>query len=661
MDFNINEDLTSFAELAWARSEAVNPVANGAIGPIALEVASGVFVPLSSSIAADNAYLPAQFKPGGANALTSANGALLGYNMNAIDPARNETNNTTVRFTTGLKGKLNSTWGWDAYFEYGQNKNDQALHNNVVGSYLQFALDAVVDPGTGNIVCRGVLNNVAAAAGCVPLNLFGSNNADPAALAYAFRTLKEFSTMKQAVLSGNIHGNLSEGFGAGPIQAAFGAEARRDTTDVTHDLANQPWYNDYFLSYGLDYAGRISVLEGYGEVTVPVLSGLAFAKYLEFDGAFRETRNKNMDQTSGSATDGESVSHNIPSWKFSGIWDLNDWFRIRGTRSRDVRAAGFRELYESYAVRAGGPFGTITNPDNGQSEVITALTGGNINLSPEKADTTTVGFVVAPKSGALDRFRFSADWYRIDLKDPITGPPFGLGVQNIVNLCHEGQQALCDRIEFGTPGDFGTITTVNNTAVNLGKFQTRGVDFETSYSLPLQNVSPSLHGNLDFRLLTSLLYNMTIDAGLGTPPVNYAGQSGPTGAFGGFNTSPRWQSNFFTTYSTGPLTATLQLRYIGPGTFLSTTAVLGKPVAPGDAGYATTSAYSISDNSVSSATYVNLSGSFKFNDHLSLFATIDNLLDHNPPVAPGGNGYPTNPVYFDTYGMTWKIGFRLKE
>jgi outer membrane receptor protein involved in Fe transport len=682
LDFKVTDRLTSFLQISYAKSEAVNPLANGAIGPIALEVASGVFVPLSSHIAPDNPYLPARFQPGGANALApsgpippplcspnpfpcgnSIGGALLGYNMNAIDPARNETNNATVRVTGGLKGTLSSSWGWDTYFEWGQNKNDQALANNVVGSYLQFALDAVRDPSTGNIVCRATLPGPAynaAAAGCAPLNLFGSNNASPAGLAYAFRTLREFSTLKQAVLSGNIHGDLFDGFGAGAVKASFGLEARRDTADVTHDLANQPWYNNYFLSYGLDYAGRISVLEGNGEVNVPVLKDVPFAKYLELDAAIRETNNKNQDQTAGSATDGESVTHNISSWKLSAIWDLTDWFRLRGTRSRDVRAAGFRELYESYAVSAGGPFGTITNPVNQQSQVVTALTGGNIALEPEKADTTTVGFVFAPKSGPLERLQFSADWYRIVLKDPLTGPPFGLGVQNIVNLCFAGQQAFCDRITFGKPGDYSSITTINNTAVNLGGYDIRGVDFETSYLLPLQQLSNGLHGNFNFRLLTSLLYNMTVNAGLGAAPVDYAGQTGPTAAFGGFNTSPRWQSNFFMTYGNGPFSTTLQVRYIGRGTFEAITAFGGTPIAPGEAGYATTNPNSINNNSVASATYLNLSGSYNFGKYVSVFATIDNLLNKNPPVAPGGNGYPTNPVYFDTYGMTWKLGFRVK-
>jgi iron complex outermembrane recepter protein len=690
LDFKINDSLDSFLQVNYARSFSTNPVANGALGPLGLEVARGVFVPLSPGvqISAGNPYLPAQFQPGGANALApsgpipppfcapapspcgnSIGGALLGYNMNGILPARNQTDNDTIRITGGLSGAIGkSTWSWDSYFEYGQNNNNQALFNSTVASFLAYAIDAVKDPATGNVVCRATLPGPAfnaAATGCVPINLFGAGNASQAALHYAFRTLVEYSTLDQAVLSANIHGDLFSGIGAGPFKASFGAEARRDTANVTHDLNDQPWYDSYVLSYGLDYAGKISVIEGYGEVDAPLLRDLPLAKYLDVDVAFRETNNKNEDETNGSATDGESVTHNIASWKLSSIWDLTDWFRVRGTRSRDVRAAGFRELYESYAVSSGGPFGQIVNPSKGQNQIVTALTGGNINLEPEKADTTTFGFVISPKSGPLERFQFSADWYRIVINDPITGPPFGLGVQNIVNLCSAGQQAFCDRVIFAKPGGFAANTatgdiTINNTAVNLGHFETRGVDFETSYALPLQDLSSSLHGDLNFRLLTSLLYNMTVDNGLGSGGVDYAGQTGPTAAFGNFNTSPRWQSNFFLTYGNGPLSATLQVRWIGRGTFETLTAVGGSPIQPGDPGYSPTSANSINSNNVASATYLNLSASYDFTQHFSAFMRIDNLLNKDPPIAPGGNGYPTNPVYFDTYGMTWKVGVRAK-
>jgi iron complex outermembrane recepter protein len=673
-DFKINDNLDSFLQASLARSYAVNPVANGSIGPIPLEVQPGVFIPLSSQIEPDNAFLPAQFKPGGANALPPG-GALLGADVTDINPARNQTNNQTIRITGGLKGSFFSTWTWDMYFEWGQNTNNQALKNNVVSTFLQYSLDAVAEnpalpvSATNPVVCRAndptyyptAYNS--AAAGCVPLNLFGSGNASPAALAYAYRTLVEYSTLRQEVLSGNVGGDLFSGIGAGPIKGSFGAEVRRDSADVTHDLADQPFYDDYFLSYGLDYAGKISVAETYAEVNAPLLKDLPFAKNLEVDGAIRETYNDNEDETAGSTEDGDTVHHNIASWKLSSIWDLTDWFRIRGTRSRDVRAAGFRELYQTYAVTASGPFATITNPNPHAAittEVIDAFTGGNINLEPEKADTTTFGIVLAPKSGPLEGFQFSADWYRIIINDPITGPPFGLGIQNIVDLCYQGQQAFCNRVTFGTPGDFSTITAVNNTAVNLGSFLTKGVDFETSYRLPMQNINSGLNGNLNFRLLTSLLYNMTVDAGQGVGPVDFAGQSGPTAAFGTFNTSPRWQSNFFTTYVNGPITGTVQLRYVGRGTYETVDTLNNLVVAPGSPGFTTPNAGSINDNSVASAVYVNLSGSYDINSNFSVFATINNLLNKSPPVAPGGNGYPTNPVYFDTYGMVWKIGFRAK-
>jgi outer membrane receptor protein involved in Fe transport len=43
-----------------------------------------------------------------------------------------------------------------------------------------------------------------------------------------------------------------------------------------------------------------------------------------------------------------------------------------------------------------------------------------------------------------------------------------------------------------------------------------------------------------------------------------------------------------------------------------------------------------------------------------VFGSMNNVFDKDPVIAPGGNGYPTNPVYFDTYGRTWRIGVRAK-
>ena len=163
------------------------------------------------------------------------------------------------------------------------------------------------------------------------------------------------------------------------------------------------------------------------------------------------------------------------------LWDVNDWLRFRGTRSRDVRSPQFRELFQSYAVTSGGAFGTITNPwfvdahDLVTTQAPNITTGGKLTLNPETADTTTVGIVISPKDGFLSGFNFSADWYQIYINGPIVGPPFGVGAQNIVNLCHQGVASFCALM---TQDANHSISYINNQAVNLGKDTTRGVDFE---------------------------------------------------------------------------------------------------------------------------------------------------------------------------------------
>jgi len=69
-------------------------------------------------------------------------------------------------------------------------------------------------------------------------------------------------------------------------------------------------------------------------------------------------------------------------------------------------------------------------------------------------------------------------------------------------------------------------------------------------------------------------------------------------------------------------------------------------------------------NSVDDRYYLAWSGSYDVplasNDNgMQVFWTIQNLLDEDPPVAPGGNVYPTNPVFFDTIGRRYRVGVRF--
>jgi iron complex outermembrane recepter protein len=416
---------------------------------------------------------------------------------------------------------------------------------------------------------------------------------------------------------------------------------RSDKSDATHDMANQPWYSSYLLNWGYDRGGKIDVAEAYAEVGVPIV------KKVQADFSVRETNNKATSSQAGVDTQ----SHSFSSWKAGVTYDAADWLRLRATRSRDVRGAGFRELFLPRVTALGTPGGFpggVRNPWNGNAEeAYLGTTGGNPNLDPEVADTSALGFVFS-----FDRVRFSADWYEIDLKGAITpGGTGGLSAQNLIDACYNGGTYACANV-----GGWGTtdITSVQATSINIGEFLTRGVDFEANYNVPLK-----AGNNLNLRVLASYLYAMVIDTGLGNVPVNYSGQSGPVGAFGGFNTSPDWQATAWVTYSHSRFTTTLETKYIASG-------ILNALYFESPIGAATnTQPFSINDNSVDGRVYLAWSGSYDFQpknaDHqLQVFWAVNNLLDRDPPVAPGGNFYPTNPVFFDTIGRRFRAGVRLQ-
>jgi len=641
VDIDLSDSLTLSFELAHSHSDSHNSPANGGLGPFGPGV----------RIRPDNAYLTPALQ-----AALPFGGVMNRIFAPDVFSAGNVTEADTDRFIVSVEGDIGSKWNWDAYYEHGQSTYHQQLQHNadrsilgIPGTYTFFgwALDAVrSDPNdpTSPIVCRATIQGDPAynplAAGCVPLNFFGVGNTDPAAIDYAWRTLKEDSDYTQNVVGMNFRSDIAEGWGAGPISAAFGGEFRNDESDVTHDMANQPWYSNYLLSWSGDRGGKIDVAEIYGEISIPIV------EKVNTDFSIRQTHNEATSAQAGVAKN----SHDFSSWKAAVTYDATDSFRIRATRSRDVRGAGFRELFLPRVTTPGTPGGFpagINNPwNNNIEEAYLSSTGGNPFLNPEEADTSAFGVVLS-----FDRLRFSADWYEIDLSGAIVPSP---GQQNIVDACYRGAQAACDNIVRTGSGTSTDIISVESSTINLASYLTRGVDFEVNYNVPLRQGD-----NLNFRVISSYLYDMIIDTGLGDAPINYAGQSGPTGAFGGFNTSPDWQANAWLTYSHSRFTTTLEARYIGSG-------ALNNLRFESPIGAATnTQLNSISDNSVDSRLYFTWSGSYNFrqsdnSNQLQLFWAVNNILDEDPPVAPGGNAFPTNPVYFDTIGRRIRVGVRVQ-
>jgi hypothetical protein len=102
----------------------------------------------------------------------------------------------------------------------------------------------------------------------------------------------------------------------------------------------------------------------------------------------------------------------------------------------------------------------------------------------------------------------------------------------------------------------------------------------------------------------------------------------------------------------------LETRYIGSGSLNAQR--FDSP--PGDP--SNTQLFSMTTNSVDDRYYLAWSGSYDIplassDNGMQAFWTIQNLLDEDPPVAPGGNVYPTNPVFFDTIGRRYRVGVRF--
>ncbi|HWK42209.1 MAG TPA: TonB-dependent receptor [Croceibacterium sp.] len=601
----------------------------------------------------DNPFIPDDLR-----ALLGGTDFNLGKDLDGVLTSDNRAEADVFRGLIGLKGPLFSDWTWNAYYQYGRNKRRQDRTNVRVNAPFQFALQAVVDPNDPNkVICKELTkaNPDPRAQGCVPFNLFGLNNADPAALAYVYRPLFEDFIYDQHVLSGSAQGQIYEGWGAGPISAAFGVDYRAEAGLVTH--GDIPEYNDYAYSFGMDYSGKINVLEGFAELNVPVFSDLALAgDMFELNGAIRYTRNHATNRDTL-----EEKTAKTTSWKISAIYDVIPDLRFRASRSRDIRAAGFRESFlRNVPTEPGSVSGIVDNPALGQqpggNDWTPILNGGSFALTPEKADTTTAGVVFRPSF--VPGLRLSVDWYQIKIRDAVTT----LSGQRIVDFC-EDYSIFCDRITYGPEGATN-ITFIDARQVNLAKLELRGIDFEVDYRLSLADVSANWNGAVSFRLLANRQYDLISQPNPAAPEINYAGQTGPVVDGGDFNPLPPWMWNAFVTYDNEGFNTTLSWRRVSEGIYHV------NRIGPEDEGYDPTIENSINTNRVKGASYFNLAMTYRIplgsgDRHVEIFGAMDNIFDRKPSIAPGGgsgagSNYPTNPAYFDTFGSRFRSGIRVR-
>lgn len=602
---------------------------------------------------------------------------------NPIGDTRQITQNTlhqgTVGFNATFDNGLLAGWKMDGYLQRATNRQDFNTVNGIRVDRLWLALDAVKDT-SGNIVCRAAQSQYDPNGyfkGCVPINMFGGiNNITPEAAAWIRDPYKVASQwVDQTVAEVAMNGKLGIGLDAGPISAAFGASYRKDALDQrTVDPADEfPALPDGRLlsSLGLMPAGIRGVVPVGASSTITGLPGLRFvgAGYLgdgnssavqfsslrtiagdanvkegfaEFNVPLLKDKPfaQNVDMSLAARYANYSGSGSIWAWKAGGTWEINDQIRLRATRSRDVRAATLQERYDQ--TRGGI---TVTDPANGNATVSAAsFSGGNPAVTPEKADTTTAGFVWQP--AVFAGFQTSVDWYSISVADAIAQLPG----QTIVNNCYNGDTALCQYVIRRDNTANGIIDRVDALFINLANQKISGVDVEMSYrhGVELLGGGPE---SMSVRLYaTDLIGNSTQNRG--------ALKDQRAGQIGGGFALPKQKATMNLSYTNGAYNAFIQGRYIGGG-ILDRTLIQSAVAIAGKTN-------TIDDNHVGSVFYTDLNLRYTVESlgDLQVYANITNVFDRWAPSDPAAIGRTgaseVNAAIHDQIGRRYVMGVNYK-
>jgi iron complex outermembrane recepter protein len=644
-----------FAHGDYDFSDVLSGFLEGSYGHVDGGTFQAAYFTTSIPIYYDNPYVPAgvralfplaqQGQPTGPAAVRTQAFALARV-FSDIERGFSRSKADSYRVTGGLSGEFGSNLNWDAYYQYGRTDRLQTVDNNLVVAgptpFFTWAADVVVNPATGAPTCRTLLSPDpavrAAAAGCVPINLFGAGNVTQQGKDYIYAQLREDIDLEQHVAAANLRGDTGGDLLAGPLSFAVGVEYRVDKIDVLHDDLSNVFA--YFQNFGADYDGKAKVIEGYVEAELPIVEDQPFFNSLTLNGAVRQAHYDISGFGSYLRTQTET-EFGATTWKVSLNWEPIDWLRVRATQSRDIRAPNFAELF----LASASSFAPVTNPfvltpaGARTTNFPTTVTGGSPSLRPEKADTSTVGLVFSPDGGALDGLRFSVDAYRIKVKDYISTAPGG--GQFLIDRCFAGNADACTTFDRNAAG---AITTVRNIQLNLDYILAKGVDFEADYRIALGD------GNL-VQLRGIATYVDTLKSVSFGDVVDRAGQTGNTVGLA----APQWLLNGTAAFIAPRWSATLQGRYIDSGLYDA------QRIGPDNPLYATTLPNSINDNHVASRFYVNLFGSVFIDaaKRFELFGSVSNLFDKDPPAAPETQFY-TNPVYFDTLGRYFRFGGRVR-
>jgi len=408
-----------------------------------------------------------------------------------------------------LKGKAVSNWNFRAYLQNSHTSLRYKYFNDISLSKVKNAL---------NINSAG--NCISNDAGCVPLNLFTTNNniaisvsdgITQDALDYVHLDLSIYGELSEKIFAINFDKEINlKNQSINYIYFLFGGERREnkliklpDDNFLNEDGAGQQTQHKKMF-------GKVSVNEAYMQL------GLKLKNNLNFDSSLRYSD--------------YSFGKNAFTYDFGFQYPISEIFSIKASHQKSIRIADIQELFEpeeTELVYASDPCAGSSPEFNSSQCLLTGLSlnlyqqvddtsaqlysksSGNLNLDPEESKSNSISLIMENQFSKL-----VIDYYQINMEDQISQ----LNIASVINNCVESQSVssywcrLINRANDGTLSTNGSF--VSTPLFNLSEFDTSGLDLKFTYLLD------TIFGQLTLNNFTSILLNKEFKQDISSDRIN---------------------------------------------------------------------------------------------------------------------------------------------
>lgn len=602
--------------------------------------------------------------------------------LDYMGPRRSHNESTVYQVLAGLSGNLGlGDWTWELYGSHGETKTLNYLNGGFVSSARYNKVITAPNYGRGFSMTdpSGILGYKLTCTSGLPV--FSSFTPSQDCMDAIEAKMKNITSFSQDIIEANFQGGLFD-LPAGQLRGAAGLSYRKNAVNFEPDILNNrestlDFPIGLFAANGA--SGDLDAKEVYGELLVPVLSGIPGISELSLE--------------LGGRYSDYSTEGGLFTYKILANWRINEFVSFRGGYQEANRAPNTAELYagvttfvagfpysDPCAINTRAPWGNLaSNANRAQVQALcSAIIGsgtsvfdsapsayiggnggffplelelrqGNLDLESEKAKTITAGIVLRSpfQHPAANGMSLTLDWYDITVDNAISPLPSTTVYENCFNASGTSNPTY----SLNDPGGFcglivrdpvtGGRATVQAPYFNLGTIKTSGIDVQYTWRAGFDDMGLS-------SVPGSMIVNLS-----GTYLLEYQTQNVPGGVFyenkGSMaqNGQYDYRWNLGVNYLVGDWNVGLGWQYL-PSAENAVYPVTPTTTLQGPGSYS----------------LFNLSANWTVNDTVALRFGVDNLFDVAPQVVGRDPGFneangSTAPNAYDVLGRRYYAGVKL--